>query len=135
MLIFFTIALVNYINQYKSSHRSTFKKDDSLTEIIFKDTFKDVGIQELNKPLNVEFVIYNVGSDSLSIQKVEPDCHCTVASYSFKPVAPNDSAIIVLKYDAANLGPFQSAATVTTNSTSSPTLLFFRGFVKKEGVN
>ena len=98
-----------------------------------KDTFVDVGLQKLHVPVKSDFIIYNTGNRNLFIQDVLPDCHCTVADFPKKPIKPHDSAFVILKYDASNPGPFQSSATITTNTNTSPRLIFMRGFVKEDG--
>ena len=104
---------------------------NSITSISIKDTFQDVGLQKLNVPVKANFIIYNTGNDNLLIENVLPDCHCTVADFPRKPIKPHDSALIVLQYNDSNEGPFQSSALITTNTNTSPSLIFMRGFVKE----
>jgi hypothetical protein len=105
-------------------------ESSSITEAKFSKTIINVGPQKFHVPVKVEFAIRNFGKSNLYIQNVLPDCHCTVADFSKNPILPNDSSFVTLKYDASNPGPFQSSALVTTNSSSSPTLLVFRGVVQ-----
>jgi hypothetical protein len=101
----------------------------SLTTVRFSDSLIDVGTNKYKVPVKANFVVYNTGTNDLYISSVVPDCHCTVASFSKDPIHPVDSSIITLKYDASNLGPFQSSAMVTTNSATPTTLLIFRGII------
>lgn len=137
-IILFLIALAAFtltvIRYYGFTNDNTSGKENFnevvLTSINFPKTIVETGSHNLMTPVKVRFVIYNTGNNDLYIQKVEPDCHCTVADFSEKPIHPKDSASIILKYDAANPGPFQSSAIVTTNSQPAATLLVFRGLVR-----
>ncbi len=124
----FIFAIFRY-NNAKAKPENTFK-NAATTDIRFPKTLMDVGAQKYHVPVEARFVVYNVGKQDLFIQNVLPDCHCTVADYTKNPISPNDSAVISLKYDARNMGSFQSSAVVSTNSVSSPTLLVFRGYVQ-----
>ena len=127
----FTFMAVRYYNRKEPiSTMKNVKTELAFTSINFSRTIAETGQQKLKVPVKVGFVVHNTGKNDLYIQKVEPDCHCTVADFSKNPIRPNDSSIVVLKYDAANPGPFQSSAIVTTNSSPAATLLVFRGVVE-----
>ena len=127
----FTFMAVRYYNRKEPiSTMKNVKTELAFTSINFSRTIAETGQQKLKVPVKVGLVVYNTGKNDLYIQKVEPDCHCTVADFSKNPIRPNDSSIVVLKYDAANPGPFQSSAIVTTNSSPAATLLVFRGVVE-----
>lgn len=129
-LLTFSFYLFKYLNIKENDVKLNLSVDS--TQSKYSKTFLDVGNNhKRNVPIKVAFTVYNTGDKPLYIQKVEPDCHCTVADYSINPILHNDSTIIFLKYEASNPGPFQSSATVTTNSPISPTLLIFRGVVDK----
>jgi hypothetical protein len=124
----FTFAIFRYYNA-RQKPENVFEHA-APTDIRFPKTLMDVGAQKYHVPVEAKFVVYNVGKQDLFIENVLPDCHCTVADYPKNPISPSDSAVISLKYDARNMGSFQSSAVVSTNSASSPTLLVFRGFVQ-----
>ncbi|HVZ97908.1 MAG TPA: DUF1573 domain-containing protein [Chitinophagaceae bacterium] len=135
-VVFFSIALIHYLwARYKVS--KVLENAKSPINIIpstkdsFPITFLNVGIKKFRIPAEVGFEIYNIGKNNLFIKSVVPDCHCTVANFSSNPIYPNDSSKIILKFDASHIGPFQSSALVTTNSSSTPTLLIFRGMVNE----
>jgi hypothetical protein len=123
----FIFAFVRYLKS--DSKPATVSENAAPTDFRFAKTLMDVGAQKYLLPVRARFVIYNVGKHNLYIQTVVPDCHCTVADFSEKPIEPNDSSIITLKFDASHQGSFQSSAVVSTNSAASPTLLVFRGVV------
>lgn len=137
-IILFVVALAAFtltvMRHYGYPNDITTGNENSteyaVTSINFPKTILETGTHNLMTPVKVSFVVYNTGNNNLYIQKVEPDCHCTVADFSKKPIQPRDSAYVILKYDAANPGPFQSSAIVTTNSQPAATLLVFRGVVR-----
>jgi hypothetical protein len=90
----------------------------------------DVGAKKLHSVVDAKFVMYNTGHNDLYIENVLPDCHCTAADFSTKAIAPDDSTVITLKYNASQPGVFQTSAVVTTNSIEPNTLLIFRGLVE-----
>lgn len=126
-LIFFTFTLFNYIKKTHFTTEMNLNTDEVLTTAKISKTILDVGKQKLNIPVQANFVLYNVGNKDLYIQKVEPDCHCTVAEFSKSAISSGDSSTVVLKYDGKAPGTFQSSATITLNTTPSTVLLVFRG--------
>jgi hypothetical protein len=139
--IFFIVFFIKYIrngrdidfNDNKIVQPINLLSPESITTISIKDTFMDVGFQKLHVPVKSNFIIYNTGVRNLYIEDVVPDCHCTVADFPKRPIKPHDSASVILKYNASNPGPFQSSAVITTNTNTSPRLIFMRGFVKEDG--
>lgn len=126
--IFFIFSAVKYFE--RSGKNKDHPDDKKLTTIRFSKILNDVGERKLHSVVEASFIIYNTGINDLFIQKVEPDCHCTVASFSTKPIQPDDSSVITLKYDASQPGVFQSSAVVTTNCSEPNTLLIFRGSIE-----
>jgi hypothetical protein len=126
--ICFTFSAIKYFRRSEKNqeHLAEIKS----TTIRFSKSLIDVGERKLHSKVTASFVVYNTGSNDLYIQNVLPDCHCTVASFSGKPIVPNDSSVISLKYDASQLGVFQSSSVVTTNTPDPNTLLVFRGSIE-----
>jgi Protein of unknown function (DUF1573) len=124
---FFTFSVVRFF--HGNSHSKEFLDSTKipLTKCNFNRTFFDLGENKVGTPVTARFSLYNAGNHDLQIGSVVPDCHCTVADFPSSLIAPQDSAIIRLRFDGLNPGPFQSSAVVTTNSPGSPTLLIFRG--------
>lgn len=137
--VFFIFFLIRYLKNggINIANRKNFPttiqlSKNAITTMSIKDKFLDAGLQKLHIPVKSNFIIYNTGNHNLYIQNVLPDCHCTVADFPKKPIRPHDSALITLKYDASNAGPFQSSAVITSNTNTSPRLIFLRGFVKED---
>lgn len=111
------------------------KKERSVATIE-DDTFVSV----LNPVINIgrikgwgnaeaSFEIKNVGKNLLIIKNITVACHCTTTFWDKKPVPPNHSTVIKVKYDSSILGFFQKKVLVNVNSQNSPVLLILRGEV------
>lgn len=128
--IFYLFIIVVIIGSSISIIYKTIKKDDyqKSTTAVLKNKIIDVGDRKIKSNVEGYFTIVNSGKSDLIIKSVEPDCHCTVSSFNKKPVSPQDSAKIMLKFDSSNLGVFQSSAVVKTNSINNPQMiLILRG--------
>jgi len=125
--IFFVFSAVRFIR--KNNQNQDHREDTKPTTVRLSRSLIEVGERKQHSAVKASYVIYNTGSNDLYIQSVAPDCHCTVADFSQKPIAPNDSSTITLKYDAAQPGAFQSSAVVTTNSAQPSMILIFRGSI------
>jgi len=127
-----TLVFIFSISRFyrKGVDKADSSKDRMSTTIRLSKTLVDVGERKPHSVVDANFTIYNTGTNSLYIQNVVPDCHCTVASFSTKPIPPLDSTIISLRYDATRPGVFQSSAVITTNSSPATTLLIMRGSIE-----
>jgi len=121
----FILTVVSII--YKRHRKAT--EQTALTKIRFSKKLIDIGDKVINSTVEGKFMVYNIGDNDLVIENVLPDCHCTGAVFSKKPIKPGDSSQIVLKYNSAIPGYFQSSAFVSTNTSDSPLVLIFRGNV------
>jgi hypothetical protein len=102
-----------------------------LTNFKMKSEMIDLGkIYKMDTVIKCDFIIYNLGAENLYIFDVKPDCKCTAYSKidKTKPVPPNDSSVITLKYKPKAPGAFQVTATVETNAENNA-FLILRGEV------
>lgn len=68
-----------------------------------------------------QFYIYNSGSSPLSVAKIKADCSCTSVSKIDHPIAPGDSAAIVLTFNSGRYhGLAKKSAEITTNDPQTP---------------
>ena len=125
--ICFVFSAVRFFT--KSHKDQDHQEDTRATTVRLSTSLIDVGQRKQHSVVKASYIIYNTGNNKLYIQDVVPDCHCTVAGFSKKPIEPNDSSVITLNYDAAQPGPFQSSAVITTNSIEPNTFLIFRGSI------
>lgn len=130
--VYFVLAAILFsfsAFRYFAKKRSDQPAAPKTTTVHLSKRLIDLGDNKLHSIVKARFVLYNTGNNDLYIQNVLPDCHCTVADYSTKAVPAGDSAVIILRYDAAREGAFQSSAVVTTNASDPNILLIFRGSI------
>ncbi|MDE6277243.1 MAG: DUF1573 domain-containing protein [Muribaculaceae bacterium] len=100
-------------------------------KIFWRETFHDFGaFNEDSGIARTSFRYVNTGSEPLIVIKVRTTCGCTVAEYSRKPLAPGDSAEIIVDYDpAGRLGRFEKGIIVDTNTDPRRSNLKIKGTV------
>jgi hypothetical protein len=82
-----------------------------------------------NKPVTAVFEFNNPSMVPLIINKVEPQCGCTVANYPKEPIKPGKSAKISVSYNAKNIGYFKKSVIVSSNAEDAVTNLIIKGEV------
>src|SRR5579859_8057970 len=60
------------------------------TEAFVPSSVMNIGKIKLNHTAEANFKIVNTGTKPLIVLNAEVDCHCTLASWSKKPVIPRD---------------------------------------------
>ena len=101
-----------------------------LTSISYPETEFDFGeIQEGEKIVH-EFTFKNTGNEPLVISKAQGSCGCTVPEWPREPIAPGQSNVIRVKYDAKKVGPFSKSVSIESNASSKT--LRIKGTVEKE---
>ena len=88
-----------------------FKHNGS--SVVWKSEEIDLGKIPQGKPVTVQFEFTNKGKEPVIITNVATSCGCTVADYSKKPILVNEKSTITATYNAANIGVFTKAVTVT----------------------
>lgn len=76
----------------------------------------DFGKIPQGKPVTHNFVIENIGKDSLKLSNVQASCGCTTPEWSNAPVAPGASTTIKVGYNAASEGQFEKMITIYYNN-------------------
>lgn len=75
----------------------------------------------------------NIGTAPLIISDVSSSCGCTTPSYNEKPVLPQTTGSIVIKYDTSFLGEFKKYIKVTSNAANKTVVvLTIKGYVKRK---
>jgi hypothetical protein len=78
------------------------------------------------------FLFKNVGERLLSISDVQGSCGCTIGSYPFLDIAPNEENTIKVRFDSKNKkGAQTTTVTVYTNAEPKDYVLTLQGFVKE----
>ena len=89
----------------------------------------DAGKTGYQMPVTAVFECSNKGSQTLVIEKVVPDCSCTVLDYPKNGVAPGGKFKISMTYDARQLGHFDKQAAIVSNASHKPVYLCMKGLV------
>jgi hypothetical protein len=90
-------------------------------------TTVDVGRTGWKKPITAVFEFQSKGHRKLKIEKVVPDCYCTVVDYPQGEVG--ETFQIRMTYDAKMLGHFNKQAAVYTNASKKPVYITMKGQV------
>ncbi|MDE6310516.1 MAG: DUF1573 domain-containing protein [Muribaculaceae bacterium] len=100
-------------------------------EIFWRETYHNFGaFNEDDGLARTAFRYVNTGDEPLVLLNVRTTCGCTVADWSRKPLAPGDSAEIIVDYDpAGRLGRFEKGVIVDTNTEPRRTRLTIKGVV------
>lgn len=80
-------------------------------------------------PLSHDFVVRNTGDSPLLMVKVTTTCPCTTVDYPVSPIAPGDSARLVVTYSSASLGSFNQCVYLSTNDSVAHRRLMIKGVV------
>jgi hypothetical protein len=133
VLTFVLFFAGSWLIRRELSGKKSENKDKGIppTNFKMKSEMIDLGkIYKTDTVIKCDYVIYNLGPEDLYIFDVKPDCKCTAYSKidKTKPVPPNDSSVITLKYKPKAPGAFQVTATVETNAENNA-LLILRGEV------
>ncbi len=77
------------------------------------------------------FHVLNTGDAPLVITTIKTSHGGLVAKHSRNPIAPGDSAAVMLKYLTTRLGPLNAVATVESNAVNAPSkMVRVRAFVR-----
>jgi len=97
----------------------------------FKTETIDYGTVNKNTDGNRSFTFKNTGTKPIIITSVKGSCGCTVATKPSKPIMPNETAEIGVKYDTKRVGPFSKTITVVSNASEKSKVLRIKGNITK----
>lgn len=81
-------------------------------------------------PITRDFVVDNHSDSLLIINNVRSSCHCTTATWTTEPIAPNGRGVVHITYDALKEGEFYKVMIVFTNQdVDQPAGLVLKGVV------
>ncbi len=95
----------------------------------------DFGKIKQGTPVTHEFKFTNTGKVPMIITNVAASCGCTTPDWSKDPVPPGGKGFIKATYNAASVGAFNKAVTVTANIPNGTVQLFIKGEVTQTAVN
>lgn len=86
-------------------------------------THFDFGYTPEGLPVVHKYRAYNVGTDTLKINRVRPSCGCTSVPLTKKILAPGDSTDLELRFDTKRFkGQISKSAAVESNDSTQPDL-------------
>lgn len=89
---------------------------DKLPKAVVDEPTHDFGAMEVGKKDSHEFIIRNEGKGVLKLKKERSTCKCTMADFEEAEVAPGESTVIRLEWEAKVLETmFSQAAYISTN--------------------
>jgi hypothetical protein len=91
----------------------------SAQAIIFDADLIDYGKIERNSDGQRVFTFTNTGTKPLIIENVIAGCSCSIASYSDKPILPNERGEITVTYDTKRTGRFTKRFTMRSNAENA----------------
>lgn len=93
-------------------------------------------INEIDGPVETDFIVRNIGDQPLYFIEVKPSCGCTQPDWTRDSIPPGGQGFVRAKFDPSNLpGPFEKVVYVKTNGVPASTTLIFRGFVNPRPFN
>lgn len=88
---------------------------------VFPDPSWNFGYLPQKAEVNHTFYVHNDGNAPLTVVKIDVDCSCTSVSQIEKPIAPGDSAAIVLSFKTGRYhGRVTKSARVETDDPERP---------------
>lgn len=102
-------------------------------KLTVEKTTVDVGRTGWQKPVTAVFELRNKSHRKLHIDKVVPDCNCTVVDYPRGDIA--DKFEIRMTYDASQLGHFNKQAAIYSNGSKRPVYIEMKGVVLEHYVD
>lgn len=85
---------------------------------VFSSEELNMGILQWKRYIGTSFTVTNLGNQPLTITRVDPDCECTVVEWPTHPIAPGQSELIQVTYNARQLGTFSRAIGIVTDEPS-----------------
>ncbi|MBK8712612.1 MAG: DUF1573 domain-containing protein [Niastella sp.] len=83
----------------------------------------DFGKIPQGKPVTHQFIVTNTSTAAYKLDNVQASCGCTTPQWDKeKVIAPGETAIITVGYNAASEGPFTKPVTITYNGTHTKVL-------------
>ncbi len=95
-----------------------------------KETSFDFGKIQQGRPVTHEFIVTNVGHDTLKIEDVRASCGCTTPVWKRDPVQAGTSTKITVGYNAYAEGPFEKTVTIFFNGGQTK-MMTIKGIVYK----
>lgn len=103
-------------------------------EIEFSEMGHNLGTLIWHNPAQATFTVKNLSQKELRILDVEPDCGCTLVTWTTTPIESGKTGTVSVRYDAGQLGHFNKGIAVYSNFDEQPTYLSVSGRVVNEAL-
>jgi hypothetical protein len=90
----------------------------------------DFGTIRQGRPVTYDFTLNNTSKEVVKIDNVAASCGCTTPKWSSDPLAPGQSTVITVGYNAAAEGLFEKSVTISYNGIHAKTI-YIKGQVAK----
>lgn len=98
-------------------------------DVEFSEVEHNMGTILWQNPATAKFTVANPGTTDMVITDVEPDCGCTLVTWTKEPIAPGKTGSISVRYDARQLGHFNKGIAVYVGENQTPTYISISGNV------
>ena len=92
-------------------------------------SFFNFGQIEWKHPVTADYVISNTGDKPLVLSNVTVSCACTDVEWTKTPIAPGESGMVKVTFDAKALGRFEKSVGIYSNADPNLVYLKFGGEV------
>lgn len=101
-------------------------------QLKFTDTKKNFGFVKKGELVTIEYDFTNTGNQPAIITETKVECSCTTVEFPKQPIAPNQMAKIVIKFDTKSVYDRQDRIVeVISNAKNSNQKIRFKGVVLK----
>ena len=96
------------------------------------DTKKSFGFVKKGEVVSLEFDFTNTGNQPAIIKEARAECSCTTVDFPKQPIAPNQSAKVIVKFDTKSVYDRQDRIVeIISNAKNSNQKIRFKGVVLK----
>jgi len=111
----------------------TFTPVGPTTTMDFDESVFDFGVIEEGEKISNKYRFTNTGKEPLIISNAKGSCGCTVPVWPKDPIAPGESAEILVEFNSKGKPGAQSKrVTITANTNPAQTFITIKGKVEKK---
>ena len=101
-------------------------------QLKFSETKKNFGFVKKGELVTMEFNFTNTGNQPAIITEAKVECSCTTVDFPKQPIAPNQSAKVIVKFDTKSVYDRQDRIVeIISNAKNSAQKIRFKGVVLK----
>ncbi len=105
----------NLLNETQTYADSTLKMENA-PYVTVTQSKMNLGVLKYREKKLLQLLVYNKGKSPLLLSQAVVSCSCLSAVCPKAPIAPGDSAIIQLSYDASSHGVFNRGVSILSNA-------------------